>query len=156
MNNLIKYTNLISTILLTISAVIIFISIIKKLLIKKYDKNKNGKLEETEKEEILKNNYDYVMSFLGDSLKVIAKGIMNDIGCKLETAEKLILKSFNEMTENNDTLKKEYDEEIAKKQEIEKQNALNEKIKADMEKRIRLENEVESLKKKVMEKNINE
>ena len=98
MNKITTITNLLSTILLTVSAIIIFISLIKKLLIKKYDKNKNGKLEESEKEEILKENHDYIMSFLGDTLKVITKGIMNDIGCKVETAEKLILKSFNEMT----------------------------------------------------------
>ena len=60
------------------------------------------------------------------------------------------------MTEQNEKIKKEYNEELSKKEEIEKQNALNQKLKADMEKRLRLENEVESLKKKVMENNIDE
>lgn len=156
MSKIITYANIISTILLTISALFILINLIKSLLIKKYDKNKNGKLDKSEKEEILKENHDYIMSFLGDTLKVITKGIMNDIGCKIETAEKLILKSFNEMTEKNEEIKAEYNEEITKKEEIEKQNALNQKLKDDMEKRIKLENEVESLKKKIMEKNINE
>lgn len=156
MNNILTILNLISTIMLTTSAIIIFISLIKKLLIKKYDKNKNGTLEKSEKEEILKENHDYIMSFLGDTLKVIVKGIMNDIGCKVETAEKLIFKSFNEIIEQNEKIQEEFNEELTKKEEIEKQNALNQKLREDMEKRLKLENEVETLKKKIKEENINE
>lgn len=156
MSKILNYLNFFSVILLSISALLILIKLIKSIILKKYDSNNNGKIEENEKEEILKDNHDYIMAFLGDTLKVIVKGIMNDIGCKVETAEKLILKSFNEMTEKNEEIKAEYNEEITKKEEIEKQNALNQKLKEDMEKRTSLENEVERLKKKIKEETINE
>lgn len=106
-NTIEPFLKIISYITIIITTIIIAIKILKT----KYDKNNNNKLEKAEKEEMLKENYEYVMSFLKDSMKCIAKGIVNDTGCKLTTAEKLMKKGFEEITKQNEEIEKEIKEE---------------------------------------------
>lgn len=138
MEKILKLKNILEitgSVLLITCGLIILVKIIKA----KYDKNKNNKLETEEKEEMLKDNYNYVMSFLGDSLKCIVKGIVQDTGCKIITAEKLILKAMNDLTKQNENLDEELNKEKEEILKYEEQQKADLALQAEMLKKQRLE-----------------
>jgi len=135
MNNWEFYLKIAMYIILMISAVVLLI----KILYNKADKNKNGKLD---KEEIESSNLAYVMSFLMDTLKMITKGIVNDIGCKVVTAEKLIAKALKNQDSNK--IEKEIKEDFENQEKIKEQEENDKKLELEMLKKQKLFNEIEN------------
>lgn len=135
MNNWEFYLKIAMYIILMISAVVLLI----KILYNKADKNKNGKLD---KEEIESSNLAYVMSFLMDTLKMITKGIVNDIGCKVVTAEKLIAKALK--NQDSDKIEKEIKEDFENQEKIKEQEENDKKLELEMLKKQKLFNEIEN------------
>ena len=137
-----KIENYIKIITYTVILITIIVLAVKILKIK-LDKNKNGKIE---KEEIESANYDYVMSFLIDTMKVITKGIVNDTGCKVITAEKLIEKAIK--NQDNQKIEKEIKEEFENQEKQREQEELDKKLELEMLKKQSLENKIEKEKNK--------
>ena len=144
MNNLEMYLKIIAYVLIVISGVILLF----KLLFNKADKNKNGKID---KEEIESSNLAYVMSFLIDTLKIITKGIVNDTGCKVATAEKLIAKALK--NQDSKKIEKEIVDEFNNQEKIKEQEENDKKLELEMLKKQKFYNDINT---KIIEEQLNE
>lgn len=133
MDKIEQYIKLITYAVILITIICLAVKILKT----KLDKNKNGKIE---KEEIESNNYQYVMSFLIDTMKVITKGIVNDTGCKVITAEKLIEKAIK--NQDNTKIEKEIKEEFENQEKIKKQEEEDKRLELEMLKKQNLANKI--------------
>lgn len=98
---------LIGSILITISAIIL----IFKLIIKKIDKNQNGKIE---KEEITNADIEFTKELLKESFKTIAKGIFLETGLNSKKSYDLML---NEIKKNKNLIEETIKIEGDKKNE---------------------------------------
>ncbi len=133
MNNWEFYLKIAMYIILMTSAVVLLC----KILFNKVDKNKNEKID---KEEIESSDVAYVMSFLMDTLKIITKGIVNDVGCKVVTAEKLIAKALK--NQDSQKLEKEIKEDFENQEKIKEQEENDKKLELEMLKKQKLFNEI--------------
>lgn len=135
MNNWEFYLKIAMYIILMISAIVL----LWKIIFNKADKNKNGKLD---KEEIDSSNVAYVMSFLMDTLKIITKGIVNDVGCKVVTAEKLIEKALK--NQDSQKIEKEIKEDFENQEKIKEQEENDKKLELEILKKQKLFNEFQN------------
>lgn len=90
-----RYAQLIGSIIIGITALIMLI----KLVFKKLDKNNNGKIEN---EEISKEDMKFLQEMLKESFKTIANGLIKENNISGKTAYSII---FENLKRNKNTIK---------------------------------------------------
>ena len=91
-----KYAQVIGSVIIGITALILLI----QLIFKKFDKNRNGIIEN---EEISKEDLEFLKEMLKESFKTIANGLIKENNISGKTAYNLI---FENLKRNKNTIKK--------------------------------------------------
>ena len=104
------WVEIIGAVCLMIATIILLV----KMLTKKIDKNKDGKID---KEEITNEDIEFCKELLKDSLKVIATGLAKQAGLSAKQAYNLTLE---EVKKSKTIFEKEIEEEGEKKESVQK------------------------------------